>query len=50
MNDLRKKIQASKSTFDTLKSDLSKYASSPEIKRVQNRLASTMNRVQLVEL
>jgi hypothetical protein len=50
MTDLRKKIQASKPTFDTLKSDLTKYASSPEIKRVQNRLASTMNRIQLVEL
>jgi hypothetical protein len=50
MNDLRKKIEASKTTFDTLKSDLTKYGSSPEIKRVQNRLASTMNRIQLVEL
>ena len=50
MTDLRKKIEASKGTFDALKSDLSKYASSPEIKRVQNRLASTMNRIQLVEL
>ena len=50
MTDLRKKIEGSKSTFDTLKSDLSKYASLPEIKRVQNRLASTMNRIQLVEL
>jgi hypothetical protein len=50
MTDLKKKIEASRSTFDTLKSDLLKYASSPEIKRVQNRLASTMNRVQLVEL
>jgi hypothetical protein len=50
MNDLKKKIQESKTTFDTLKSDLTKYASSPEIKRVQNRLASTMNRIQLVEL
>ena len=50
MTDLRKKIEASKGTFDALKSDLTKYASSPEIKRVQNRLASTMNRIQLVEL
>ena len=50
MTDLRKKIEGSKSTFDTLKSDLSKYASSPEIKRVQNRLSSTMNRIQLVEM
>jgi peptidoglycan hydrolase CwlO-like protein len=50
MNDLRKKIQESKTTFDELKSDLTKYGSSPEIKRVQNRLASTMNRIQLVEL
>jgi len=50
MTDLRKKIQDSKGTFDALKSDLTKYASSPEIKRVQNRLASTMNRIQLVEL
>jgi len=50
MNDLRKKIEASKATFDALKSDLTKYGSSPEIKRVQNRLASTMNRIQLVEL
>jgi hypothetical protein len=50
MTDLRKKIEAAKPTFDTLKSDLTKYASSPEIKRVQNRLSSTMNRIQLVEL
>ena len=50
MADLRKKIEAAKPTFDTLKSDLTKYASSPEIKRVQNRLSSTMNRIQLVEL
>ena len=50
MTDLKKKIEGSKSTFDTLKSDLSKYASSPEIKRVQNRLSSTMNRIQLVEM
>ncbi len=50
MTDLRKKIEASKPTFDALKSDLTKYASSPEIKRVQNRLSSTMNRIQLVEL
>ena len=50
MTDLRKKIQDSKGTFDALKSDLTKYSSSPEIKRVQNRLASTMNRIQLVEL
>lgn len=50
MTDLRKKIEGSKSTFDTLKSDLTKYASSPEIKRVQNRLSSTMNRIQLVEM
>jgi hypothetical protein len=50
MTDLKKKIEASKTTFDALKSDLIKYANSPEIKRVQNRLASTMNRVQLVEL
>jgi len=50
MTDLRKKIQDSKTTFDELKNDLTKYASSPEIKRVQNRLASTMNRIQLVEL
>jgi len=50
MNDLRKKIESSKSTFDALKGDLTKYASSPEIKRVQNRLASTMNRIQLVDL
>jgi hypothetical protein len=50
MTDLRKKIEASKSTFEALKSDLTKYASSPEIKRVQNRLASTMQRIQLVEL
>jgi hypothetical protein len=50
MTDLKKKIEAAKPTFDTLKSDLTKYASSPEIKRVQNRLASTMNRIQLVEL
>ncbi|HXM03020.1 MAG TPA: hypothetical protein VN939_10485 [Chthoniobacterales bacterium] len=50
MTDLKKKIEGSKPTFDTLKSDLSKYASSPEIKRVQNRLSSTMNRIQLVEM
>jgi type I restriction-modification system DNA methylase subunit len=50
MTDLRKKIEASKNTFDALKSDLLKYASSPEIKRVQNRLSSTMNRIQLVEM
>ena len=50
MTDLKKKIEAAKPTFETLKSDLTKYASSPEIKRVQNRLASTMNRIQLVEL
>jgi hypothetical protein len=50
MTDLKKKIEAAKSTFEALKSDLTKYASSPEIKRVQNRLASTMNRIQLVEL
>jgi hypothetical protein len=50
MTDLRKKIEAAKPTFDALKSDLTKYASSPEIKRVQNRLSSTMNRIQLVEL
>jgi hypothetical protein len=50
MAELRKKIEASKSTFEALKSDLTKYASSPEIKRVQNRLASTMQRIQLVEL
>jgi hypothetical protein len=50
MTDLRKKIEAAKPTFDTLKSDLTKYASSPEIKRVQNRLSSTMNRIQLVEM
>ncbi|MBV9875017.1 MAG: hypothetical protein JO025_09850 [Verrucomicrobia bacterium] len=50
MTDLRKKIQDSKGTFDALKSDLTKFSSSPEIKRVQNRLASTMNRIQLVEL
>jgi hypothetical protein len=50
MTDLRKKIQDSKGTFDALKSDLTKYSSFPEIKRVQNRLASTMNRVQLVEM
>lgn len=50
MADLRKKIEAAKPTFDALKSDLTKYASSPEIKRVQNRLSSTMNRIQLVEL
>jgi lysyl-tRNA synthetase class I len=50
MNDLKKKIEASKPTFDTLKQDLIKFASSPEIKRVQNRLASTMNRIQLVEM
>jgi hypothetical protein len=50
MADLRKKIEAAKPTFDTLKSDLTKYANSPEIKRVQNRLSSTMNRIQLVEL
>ena len=50
MTDLRKKIQDSKGTFDALKSDLTKYSSSPEIKRVQNRLASTMNRIQLVEM
>ena len=50
MADLKKKIEASKTTFDTLKSDLLKYSSSPEIKRVQNRLASTMNRIQLVDL
>ena len=50
MGDLRKKIEAAKPTFDALKSDLTKYASSPEIKRVQNRLSSTMNRIQLVEL
>lgn len=50
MTDLRKKIQDSKGTFDALKSDLTKYSRSPEIKRVQNRLASTMNRIQLVEL
>jgi hypothetical protein len=50
MNDLKKKIESSKPTFDTLKQDLIKFASSPEIKRVQNRLASTMNRIQLVEL
>jgi hypothetical protein len=50
MNDLKKKIEASKSTFDALKSNLTKYSGSPEIKRVQNRLASTMNRIQLVEL
>jgi hypothetical protein len=50
MTDLRKKIEASKATFEALKSDLTKYASSPEIKRVQNRLASTMQRIQLVEL
>jgi hypothetical protein len=50
MNDLKRKIEASKTTFDTLKQDLIKFASSPEIKRIQNRLASTMNRIQLVEL
>lgn len=50
MTDLRKKIQDSKGTFDALKSDLTKYSSSLEIKRVQNRLASTMNRIQLVEM
>ena len=50
MTDLRKKIQDSKGTFDALKGDLTKYSSSPEIKRVQNRLASTMNRIQLVEM
>lgn len=50
MNELKQKIVATKPTFDALKSDLSKYASSPEIKRVQNRLASTMNRIQMVEL
>jgi glutaredoxin-related protein len=50
MTDLRKKIQDSKGTFDALKSDLTKYSSFPEIERVQNRLASTMNRVQLVEM
>jgi hypothetical protein len=50
MTDLRKKIQDSKGTFDALKSDLTKYSSFPEIKRVQNRLASTMNRIQLVEM
>jgi hypothetical protein len=50
MNDLKKKIESSKPTFDTLKQDLIKFASSPEIKRVQNRLASTMNRIQLVEM
>jgi hypothetical protein len=50
MNDLKKKIEASKPTFEALKDDLTKYASSPEIKRVQNRLASTMNRIQLVDL
>jgi hypothetical protein len=50
MSDLKKKIEAAKSTFETLKTNLTKYSSSPEIKRVQNRLASTMNRIQLVEL
>ena len=50
MTDLKKKVEASKPTFDALKADLIKYASSPEIKRVQNRLASTMNRIQLVEM
>ena len=50
MTDLKKKIEAAKSTFEALKTDLTKYSSSPEIKRVQNRLASTMNRIQLVEL
>jgi hypothetical protein len=50
MTDLKKKIEAAKSTFDALKTNLTKYSSSPEIKRVQNRLASTMNRIQLVEL
>jgi phage I-like protein len=50
MTDLKKKIEAAKPTFEALKSDLTKYASSPEIKRVQNRLSSTMNRIQLVEL
>jgi hypothetical protein len=50
MSDLKKKIEAAKPTFEALKGDLTKYASSPEIKRVQNRLSSTMNRIQLVEL
>jgi len=50
MTDLKKKIEAAKPTFEALKSDLTKYGSSPEIKRVQNRLSSTMNRIQLVEL
>ena len=50
MQDLRKKMEEAKPTFDALTTSLDKYPASVQIRRVRDRIAATFQRIQLLQM
>jgi len=50
MTDLKAKIEGAKPTFDSLVQHITKFQNSPEIRRVRDRVAATVRRIQLINL